>query len=108
MYSSNNSTFLCLVSVSDAKLQLIAQLEAMFVQDVIDNRAIGEHGARAILDDNNGNAKGDDNKINILTHCNTGSLATAGYGTALGVCRAIHARNRINKVHKQDFMLELL
>ena len=30
--------------------------------------------------------------MNILTHCNTGSLATAGYGTALGVIRALHER----------------
>ena len=29
----------------------------------------------------------------VLTHCNAGALATAGYGTALGVIRAAHARN---------------
>jgi len=29
-------------------------------------------------------------KLRVLTHCNTGSLATSGYGTALGVIRALH------------------
>ena len=36
--------------------------------------------------------------INILTHCNTGSLATAGYGTALGIIRSLHARGLVKNV----------
>lgn len=32
--------------------------------------------------------------VKVLTHCNTGSLATAGFGTALGVIRAINAQGR--------------
>ncbi|MEO8673906.1 MAG: S-methyl-5-thioribose-1-phosphate isomerase, partial [Tahibacter sp.] len=35
----------------------------------------------------------------VLTHCNTGSLATAGFGTALGVIRAGYASGRITQVH---------
>jgi len=35
---------------------------------------------------------------NILTHCNTGALATAGIGTALGVIRAVHARGKLRMV----------
>ena len=35
----------------------------------------------------------------VLTHCNTGSLATAGFGTALGVIRAGVAQGRIGKVY---------
>ncbi|GAB4232136.1 MAG: S-methyl-5-thioribose-1-phosphate isomerase [Deltaproteobacteria bacterium] len=50
---------------------------ALFDEDVAANRAMGAHGA-ALLP-----ATG-----NILTHCNAGALATAGYGTALGVVRA--------------------
>ena len=46
-------------------------------EDVEVNRRIGEHGAAVIAD-------GD----GVLTHCNTGSLATVEYGTALGVIRA--------------------
>ena len=46
-------------------------------EDVAVCRAIGRHGASLVPD-----------PAGILTHCNTGSLATAGYGTALGVVRA--------------------
>jgi len=35
----------------------------------------------------------------ILTHCNTGSMATGGYGTALGVIRACHSRKMIEQVY---------
>ncbi len=45
-------------------------------EDVNINKSIGKHGA-ALIPDN----------ANILTHCNAGALATAGYGTALGVVR---------------------
>lgn len=38
-----------------------------------------------------------DKKVNILTHCNTGSLATSGYGTALGVIRKFHQNGRLNR-----------
>lgn len=50
----------------------------MLDKDLKDNRSIGEHGARHLLQ-----RVGQD-KVVVLTHCNTGSLATAGYGTALG------------------------
>src|SRR5215510_11676675 len=50
---------------------------AMHDEDVAANRLMGEHGA-ALVEDG----------ATILTHCNAGALATAGYGTALGVIRA--------------------
>ncbi|HEV8097210.1 MAG TPA: S-methyl-5-thioribose-1-phosphate isomerase [Burkholderiales bacterium] len=50
---------------------------AIFEEDVAANRAIGAHGAALIPDGSQ-----------IMTYCNTGALATAGYGTALGVVRA--------------------
>lgn len=53
--------------------------DTIYHQDIATNRSIGRHGNGLI-------APGD----RILTHCNTGSLATAGYGTALGVIRAAH------------------
>ena len=37
-------------------------------------------------------------KLSILTHCNTGSLATAGYGTALGIIRSLHTAGRLSNV----------
>ncbi len=46
-------------------------------EDIAINRAIGRHGAPLVPDG-----------TTVLTHCNAGALATAGYGTALGVIRA--------------------
>lgn len=54
-----------------------AEAAAMQAEDIAVNRRLGEHGA-ALLDD------GD----TVMTHCNAGALATAGFGTALGVVYA--------------------
>jgi methylthioribose-1-phosphate isomerase len=51
---------------------------AIYQEDLAANRALGAFGAALINDD----------PAQILTHCNAGALATAGYGTALGVVRA--------------------
>ncbi|MEW6488388.1 MAG: S-methyl-5-thioribose-1-phosphate isomerase [Thermodesulfobacteriota bacterium] len=56
---------------------LAAEAEAIFREDVEANRRLGAFGA-ALLPD----------PAMVLTHCNAGALATAGYGTALGVVRA--------------------
>lgn len=40
--------------------------------------------------------------ISILTHCNTGALATGGYGTALGVIRRLHEENLLKKVYADE------
>ncbi|KAJ9055981.1 S-methyl-5-thioribose-1-phosphate isomerase [Entomophthora muscae] len=71
----------------DPKEITLAYLEAaesMLDADVQDNMNIGNFGAKWLLD----YYKKD--KLRILTHCNTGSLATAGYGTALGIIRSLH------------------
>ncbi len=62
-----------------AEVAALLEAEAIRVleEDVAINRAMGRHGAKLIAD-------GDV----VLTHCNAGALATAGYGTALGVIRA--------------------
>lgn len=41
-------------------------------------------------------------KYRILTHCNTGSLATAGIGTALGVIRNLHSKDKIEMVYADE------
>lgn len=64
----------------------------MLDKDIADNMAIGSHGASVILSNVHG-----DGPVRILTHCNTGSLATAGYGTALGIIRTLHSRKRLGK-----------
>ena len=63
----------------DFLLRLRAEAEAIWQEDVEANRAIASHGERLL-------AQG----ARILTHCNAGTLATGGYGTALGVVRRTH------------------
>ncbi len=53
-------------------------------RDVERNIAMGRNGAQFVADLLEGK------KLNILTHCNAGALATCGYGTALGVIRSLH------------------
>lgn len=65
----------------------------MMEKDIADNQAIGDFGAKAILAQQPG-----DNLVRVLTHCNTGSLATAGYGTALGVIRTLHSLKKLGSV----------
>jgi methylthioribose-1-phosphate isomerase len=66
--------------------------EFMLERDVSDNKAIGKFGAQAILE------KTGKDKVDILTICNTGSLATAGYGTALGVVRSLQESGNLNSI----------
>ncbi|KAI9686638.1 MAG: S-methyl-5-thioribose-1-phosphate isomerase [Bathelium mastoideum] len=76
----------------DVEEVYVKAAEQMLVDDVADNEAIGRHGAEWILK----NARaGSTDQVSILTHCNTGSLATAGYGTALGVIRSLHAKGSL-------------
>lgn len=65
------------LSVELLKSRLLDEALAILQEDIDTNRRIGHYGAELIHD-------GD----TILTHCNAGALATAGYGTALGVIRA--------------------
>ena len=73
--------------------------EAVAVQreDVEANRAMGAHGADWLLE-----KVGVERPLRILTHCNTGALATAGWGTALGVIRELHARGRLEVVYADE------
>jgi methylthioribose-1-phosphate isomerase len=68
--------------------------EQMLVDDVKDNKNIGKYGAEYILE----NAKNKES-ISVLTHCNTGSLATAGWGTALGIIRDLHANGNLQHAY---------
>ena len=63
------------------------EAQAIQDEDLAANRHMGELGASLIAPGSG-----------VMTHCNTGSLATSGYGTALGVIRAGVAAGRINQV----------
>lgn len=73
---------------ADWRNVLTAEAQAIADEDLAANRRMGQLGAALI-------APGSD----VMTHCNTGSLATAGFGTALGVIRAGVAEGRIGKVY---------
>lgn len=70
---------------------ILAEAIAMIDEDHRVNRAIGEHGLR-LLDRHVGARSS--GVHNILTHCNAGGLATAGYGTALAPVYVGHERGR--------------
>ncbi|XP_072939620.1 methylthioribose-1-phosphate isomerase [Epargyreus clarus] len=82
------------VTANDFKEMFIKNIENMLIKDIEDNKEIGKYGCEAILNGLEG-----DGLVRILTHCNTGSLATAGYGTALGVIRALHTNKRLEHVY---------
>jgi methylthioribose-1-phosphate isomerase len=63
--------------VGEIKRRLVEESQRILDEDIAMNKEIGRHGATLVRDGQN-----------ILTHCNAGALATAGYGTALGVVRA--------------------
>lgn len=81
-------------SPSDMKRKFIQHIVSMLEKDIADNKAIGRFGSEAILATSKG-AK----SVSLLTHCNTGSLATAGYGTALGVVRSMQELGKLNKIY---------
>ncbi|XKL60393.1 hypothetical protein PGB90_007450 [Kerria lacca] len=86
------------VSASEMQTRFISEIELMLEKDLADNKAIGMAGCNLILNSGTSNFGGD-TSVRVLTHCNTGSLATAGYGTALGVIRALHAARRLEHVY---------
>ena len=70
-------------SIPSIRNALTVEAGRILEQDVSANRALGLHGA-GLIPEGSG----------VLTHCNTGALATAGYGTALGVIRAAWEQGR--------------
>jgi len=72
--------------LAQIKKEIIEEAKRMHAEDIAANRAMGRHGA-TLLPSSGG----------VLTHCNAGALATAGYGTALGVIRAAVEQGK--KIH---------
>jgi methylthioribose-1-phosphate isomerase len=70
-------------SVEQLQARLVLEAQLIHDEDVASCRAIGAHGADIVPAD-----------AHILTHCNAGALATAGYGTALGVIRGAAERGK--------------
>jgi methylthioribose-1-phosphate isomerase len=77
-------------SVEEIKAHLLKTAQALQAEDLETCRAIGDQGLEALPNS--------PDKLTLLTHCNTGALATAGYGTALGVIRSAQRENRLARV----------
>jgi len=69
--------------VGEIRASMVEEAGRIRREDIAINRAIGRHGAPLVPDGKT-----------VLTHCNAGALATAGYGTALGVIRAAIAAGK--------------
>ena len=79
----------CLAAAGDDPVAtLLEEARRIHAEDIAANHRMGESGANLIN-------KGD----SVLTYCNTGSLATGGYGTALGVIRAAWSAGKLAKVY---------
>jgi len=64
--------------------------ENILARDLMTNLSIGDFGAKWLQGQHQATPE---RRISVLTHCNTGSLATSGHGTALGIIRSLHSRN---------------
>lgn len=69
--------------VQQIRARMVEEADRIYREDIAINLAIGGHGAPLVPDGKT-----------VLTHCNAGALATAGYGTALGVIRAAVAQGK--------------
>ena len=72
---------------------VVSYARFMLDRDRNDNMTLAKFGADIIL-----KSKPSDAKVTVMTICNTGSLATSHYGTALGVVRAIRDRDQLKKI----------
>ncbi len=70
---------------------LLNEAEQIHREDIAANHHMGQLGSAFIQ-----------HKTDIITHCNTGSLATGGYGTALGVIRSAYAQGKIKHVYVDE------
>jgi methylthioribose-1-phosphate isomerase len=78
-------------SAGELSARLRREADAIHDADVASCRAMGQHGAAVVP-----------TGARILTHCNAGALATAGYGTALGVIRAAAEQGKVAQVFADE------
>ncbi|OKH22876.1 S-methyl-5-thioribose-1-phosphate isomerase [Chroogloeocystis siderophila] len=81
-------------SVAEIQQALLQTAQTINAEDLHTCQAIGDRGLEVL--------PSTPEKLNILTHCNAGALATAGYGTALGVVRCAWAKGRLARVYADE------
>ncbi|ELR96257.1 S-methyl-5-thioribose-1-phosphate isomerase [Gloeocapsa sp. PCC 73106] len=80
--------------VPTIKEALLLTAQNIQAEDIATCEAIGKHGLSVLPTT--------PERLNIITHCNTGALATAGYGTALGVIREAWKSDRLARVYADE------
>jgi methylthioribose-1-phosphate isomerase len=81
-------------SVDSIKAILLETAQVINAEDLQTCRAIGDHGLKVL--------PAQPDKLCLLTHCNAGALATAGYGTALGVVRSAWREGRLIRLYADE------
>jgi methylthioribose-1-phosphate isomerase len=81
-------------TITDIQQVLLQTAQAINVEDVQTCQAIGDHGLQVLPTT--------PEKLTLLTHCNAGALATAGYGTALGVVRSAWREGRLARLFADE------
>ncbi|MDN6319053.1 MAG: S-methyl-5-thioribose-1-phosphate isomerase [Marinobacter sp.] len=86
-------------SLAEARVRLADEAVAIHQEDLAGNLAMADYALEAMgLSVGTGDAM----PISVLTHCNTGALATGGYGTALGVIRKLHENKLLAQVYADE------
>lgn len=81
-------------SVEQVRQTLLETAKVINTEDLETCQAIGDHGLRVLPNQ--------PEKLRLLTHCNAGALATAGYGTALGVVRSAYTAGRLERLYADE------
>ena len=81
-------------AVGEIQTALLETAKNIHAEDLQTCKSIGDRGLEVLPTT--------PEKLNILTHCNAGALATAGYGTALGVIRSAWREGRLAKVYADE------
>lgn len=81
-------------TVEELKAILLKTAQTIQAEDLQTCQAIGEHGLKVL--------PSTPETLRLLTHCNAGALATAGYGTALGVVRSAWSAGRLARVYADE------
>ena len=81
-------------SLDDLRHHLLLAAHQICQDDLATCKAMGDHGLTVLPNH--------PEKLRLLTHCNAGALATAGYGTALGVVRSAWTAGRLERVYADE------
>ena len=81
-------------TIEDIKAALLVTAQQIQAEDLQTCQDIGDNGLSVL--------PASPEKLCILTHCNAGALATAGYGTAVGVIRSAWRENRLTRVYADE------